>query len=538
MVENACKVGIFALFGIGRLAFLVPVLSLLGKIVRAVVEIKVCIESVRRKFYVRYFLAQFQYRSDLFRVRFGKVLVARKFIEKGDPVPFGRILRSLFHDPLCYGFDARIVFPPRFFRTFQLLAVFLVKFRVNIPLVAADRFDFFTRKQRFFELFAMRADIALVLFKRTEIKGILTVFRVLRPLLHHTFGKTLVVCRVFRCKQAFPFDDVADLLRKLFPRKIDAKFGVADTIVLCHPNAVFIVTRMVLARRFRRCTVLVAQKYGKFHDLGRLRILVQDPLLAGGRLLHDDLFDQLAFLPFLLRTEFLSPVLFGAVFDILCLFLFGEIVIVVDEVGDPKGYILPLQKHFELTVCTVMRNTDTLAVVPFVVAVRTPMPADAVFVLYKVRERFGRRVFVVLVKDTVFPVFKAAAVLQRPFDELLTFRLRLDQVEHGHLRLLFALSVLYPLFILLRRGSRFGFFLFGFVLKIGSVVREIVLFRFLLFRLFVVKGVRLVVDLYKNGLSDGRSLFDFLPEKRGKFFRLFAVRGFFLFSLSESFRVG
>ena len=296
---------------------------------------------------------------------------------------------------------------------------------------------------------------------------------------------------------------------------------------------------MVLARRFRRRTVFVAQECGKVHDLGRLRILVQDPLLAGGRLLHDDLFDQLAFLPFFLRTKFFLPVLLGAVFDILCLFLFGEVVIVVDEVGDPKGNILPLQKHFELTVCTVMRNTDTLAVVPFVVAVRTPMPADAVFVLYKVCERFGRRVFIVLVKNTVFPVFKAAAVLQRPFDELLAFGLRLDQVKHGYLRLLFALSVLYPLFDLLRRGLfRFDFFLFGFVRKIGFIVREIVLFRFLLFRLFVVKGGRLVIDLHKNGLFYGRSLFGFLPEKLGKFLRFFAVRGFFLFPLSESFHVG
>ena len=295
---------------------------------------------------------------------------------------------------------------------------------------------------------------------------------------------------------------------------------------------------MVLACRFRRRTILVAQEYGKFHDLGRLRILVQDPLLAGGRLLHDDLFDQLAFLPFLLRTEFLFPVLLGAVFDILCLFLFGEVVIVVNEVGDPKDNILPLQKQLDLVVCTVMRNADTLAVMPFVVAVGTPMPADAVFMLYKVRKRFGRRVFVVLVKDTVFPVLNTAAVSQRPFDELLALGLRLDQVEHGHLRLLFALSVLYPLLVLLRRGLfRFGFFLFGFVLGICPVICKVVLFRFF-FRLFVVKGVRLIVDLYKNGLSDGRSLFGFLPEKLGKFFRFFAVRGFFLFSLFESFRVG
>ena len=185
-----------------------------------------------------------------------------------------------------------------------------------------------------------------------------------------------------------------------------------------------------------------------------------------------------------------------------------------------------------------MRNADTLAVVPFVVAGRTPMPADAVFVLYKVRERFGRRVFVVLVKDTVFSVLNTAAVSQRPFDELLVLGLWLDQVKHGHLWLLLPLSVLYPLLVLLRRELfRFGFSLLGFVLKKRLVVRKIVLFRFLLFRLFVVKGVRLVVDLYKNGLSDGRSLFGFLPEKLGKFIRFLAVRCFFLFSLSESFRV-
>ena len=143
----------------------------------------------------------------------------------------------------------------------------------------------------------------------------------------------------------------------------------------------------------------------------------------------------------------------------------------------------------------------------------------------------------VIIGDLIIAIF----VFQTGIDDLLfaALFLRFKKVKHGHLWLLLPLSVLYPLLVLLRRELfRFGFSLFGFVLKKRLVVRKIVLFRFLLFRLFVVKGVRLVVDLYKNGLFDGRSLFDFLPEKRGKFFRFFAVRGFFLFPLSESFRVG
>ena len=108
----------------------------------------------------------------------------------------------------------------------------------------------------------------------------------------------------------------------------------------------------------------------------------------------------------------------------------------------------------------------------------------------------------VIVDELIIAIF----VFQTGIDDLLfaALFLRFKKVKHGHLWLLFALSVLYPLLVLLWRGLfLFGFVLFGFFLKIGFVIREIVLFRFLLFRLFVVKGVWLVVDLYKNGPSDG-----------------------------------
>ena len=149
-----------------------------------------------------------------------------------------------------------------------------------------------------------------------------------------------------------------------------------------------------------------------------------------------------------------------------------------------------------------MRYPNTFAVVFLIVRTPTAVPADAVLAFQKVRKLLDGRILLILVIDTELAVFHAAAVLQRTLDELLllVLFLRLQQVKHGHLRLLLALSVFDPLFVLLtdRRMLFFGFILFGCVL-VKVIVHPLFIapfFRFIRchFRLFVVKGRRLILN--------------------------------------------
>ena len=123
--------------------------------------------------------------------------------------------------------------------------------------------------------------------------------------------------------------------------------------------------------------------------------------------------------------------------------------------------------------------------------------ADTVFPFEKVRKCFCRRVFVVFIKNTVFPVLKSASVFQASLNEKLLFRLllRLHQIEQRQLRLLLSRSVFDAFFFPLACGFRLilGFVLFGLFLEILLVLKAVVLFFVGLLFLFVVKRSRLIV---------------------------------------------
>ena len=181
---------------------------------------------------------------------------------------------------------------------------------------------------------------------------------------------------------------------------------------------------------------------------------------------------------------------------------------------------------------------------PFVVAVYTAMAADSVFMFQKVRKRFGRRVFIVPVENTVLSVLKAAPVLQRPLDKFLALALllRLNNIKQRHLRLLLAFPVFDALFVFLGRGLDIllHFPRFRAVHRICLIVGKILIFCC---RLFVVKRIRLiVVDFYKKGfLPRRRLLLGSFPEKLRKFFGFTVVMYRYCvrrFSLFKRFRVG
>ena len=104
---------------------------------------------------------------------------------------------------------------------------------------------------------------------------------------------------------------------------------------------------MVFARRFHSRPVFVSQKLGEVLNFGRLGIFVQNALFSGRLLADDCQLDDLSLLPLLFRAKFFLSVLLGAVFGIPCLFLFGKVVIVVDEVCDPRCCFRPFQKSLD-----------------------------------------------------------------------------------------------------------------------------------------------------------------------------------------------
>lgn len=103
--------------------------------------------------------------------------------------------------------------------------------------------------------------------------------------------------------------------------------------------------------------------------------------------------------------------------------------------------------------------------------------------------------------------------------------LRFEKVEHGHLRLLFALPVLDALLFFLCRGLGVlvHFLLFGVSLNGHLVIGQI----FIRFRLFVVKRVRLIiVNFYKARSCRSLLLFHsrlFVCIQIGKLFQLIRV---------------
>ena len=149
---------------------------------------------------------------------------------------------------------------------------------------------------------------------------------------------------------------------------------------------------------------------------------------------------------------------------------------------------------------------NTFAAMFLVVSAPAAAPADTVFPFEKVRKCFCRRVFVVFIKNTVFPVLKSAAVFQASLNEKLLFRLllRLHQVKQRQLRLLLPRSVFDAFFFPLACGFRLilGFVLFGLFLEILLVLKAVVLFFVGLLFLFVIKRSRLVVNRDKFRIFD------------------------------------
>ena len=104
---------------------------------------------------------------------------------------------------------------------------------------------------------------------------------------------------------------------------------------------------MVFTRSFHSRPIFVSQKLGEVLDFGRLGIFVQNALLSGRLFADDCQLNDFTLLPLLFRAKFFLPVLLGAVFDISCLFLFGEVVIIVNEVCDARCYFRPFQKSLD-----------------------------------------------------------------------------------------------------------------------------------------------------------------------------------------------
>jgi len=137
------------------------------------------------------------------------------------------------------------------------------------------------------------------------------------------------------------------MFRKTVPRKGKTKFRIADRIVFTEIHAVRVVPCVVLARSFHSRPVFVSQKLGKVLNFSRLGIFVQNALFSARLLADDCQLNDFTLLPLLFRAKFFLPVLLGAIFDISCLFLFGEVVIVVDKVCDPRCYFRPFQKSLD-----------------------------------------------------------------------------------------------------------------------------------------------------------------------------------------------
>ena len=107
---------------------------------------------------------------------------------------------------------------------------------------------------------------------------------------------------------------------------------------------------MIFARRFDLCPVFTLQEFGNRSGFLVLGIRIQNPLLAGGRLFGDDLFDQFPLLSLLFRTQRDLPVQLRAVCGIPRLFPVCQIVVVVDQIGDAQSCFRPFQNRFNFAV--------------------------------------------------------------------------------------------------------------------------------------------------------------------------------------------
>ena len=264
-----------------------------------------------------------------------------------DVVSFRRVLRAFFDDFICNLGNALFVFLPCFFRALQFNAIVFVECCVDVPFVTLNVFDLNTGKHHFFDLVAMRTYIPFIFSECGEMVSVFATFRVLCTKFYHLIDKPGIVFRIFWRKQAFRLDNVTHMFRKTVPRKGKTKFGIADCIVFTEIHAVRIVPCVVFTRSFHSRPVFISQKLGEVLNFSRLGIFVQNALFSGRLFADDCQLDDLSLLSLLFRSKFFLSVLLGAVFDIPCLFLFGQVVIVVNEVCDPHCYFRPFQKSLD-----------------------------------------------------------------------------------------------------------------------------------------------------------------------------------------------
>ena len=288
-----------------------------------------------------------QFFRDLFRIVFCKLSVFSELFKKMNVVPLRRILRAFFDDFICNLGYAFFVFLPCFFRALQFGAIVFIERRVDIPFVTLNVFDLYAGEHRFFDLVAMRPNIPFVFSECGEMISVFSAFRVLGTEFHHLIDEPGIVFRIFRSKQAFRLDNVANPFCKVIPRKGKPKFCISDRIVFAEIHAVRVVPCVVFTRSFHSRPIFVSQKLGEVLNFSRLGIFVQNALFSGRLLADDCQLDDLSLLPLLFRAKFFLSVLLGAVFDIPCLFLFGEVVIIVDKVCNAHCYFRPFQKSLD-----------------------------------------------------------------------------------------------------------------------------------------------------------------------------------------------
>ena len=288
-----------------------------------------------------------QFFRDLFRIVFCKLCVFSELFKEMDVVSFRRVLRAFFDDFICNLGNALFVFFVRFFRALQFSAIVFVECCVDVPFVTLNVFDLYAGEHRFFDLVAMRPNIPFIFSECGEMISVFSAFRVLGTEFYHLIDEPGIVFRIFRREQAFRLDNVAHSFCKVIPRKGKPKFGITDRIVFAEIHAVRVVPCVIFTRSFHSRPVFVSQKLGKVLDFGRLGIFVQNALLSGRLFADNCQLNDFTLLPLLFRAKFFLPVLLGAVFDISCLFLFGEVVIVVDEVCDPRCCFRPFQKSLD-----------------------------------------------------------------------------------------------------------------------------------------------------------------------------------------------
>ena len=237
---------------------------------------------------------------------------------------------------------------------------------------------------------------------------------------------------------------------------------------------------------------------------------------------------------------------------ILFHFFFIEIVTLVDKVGNFDCRLIPFQRYgYRFSRFLVLfTETDTLAVVHFVDAVRTAAPADSILFTQKANKILLIRVLLILIVNAYLTAAYVAPAFEYVFRQLFFRRLWFQLVKERLLSARFVSAFPY------RSPFLFAFFLlfgllFFFVIVVDRFFVPVVVrfFGFIpIFFVGVVIFVAIVVRYRETGvnLSDVIGLFLvrlflFGIERVGfivVYFDEFGFRFLRLVGLSESFGTG